>query len=291
MLRKSSRRLSKKTSKHSYHNIERPALGSGVFVFRGNMHPILITFSLFGKEFVIASYGVFVSTAVVSASLLVMYLHRFSELKKDEIFTALIVIAACGIGGAYVTGTVLSIPDLIKNGIKDYSPVLVSWGGITGGIVSALLLWRSWRFSLPDFADLCAPGYLLGIGIGRIGCFFGGCCYGVHTDSFIGVSFSDPIALASRGCQPLVPTQLISAGFLIAAGILFSIVYKRRKYIQGNLFAYSALCYSVFRFTIEIWRDDPRVFLWKFSDGQLFSICFFIAGLILIAKNRGKAVK
>jgi phosphatidylglycerol---prolipoprotein diacylglyceryl transferase len=255
------------------------------------MHPILFSVSIFGKEFIIATYGVIVSLAVVFAFFLTNRLSKYSTLKKDEVFTALIVIAACGIGGAYITGILLSIPDLIKNGFSGYSPVLVSWGGITGGIATALCLWRAWKFSLPDFADLCAPGYLLGIGIGRIGCFFGGCCYGTHTDSWIGVSFSDPITLASYGRQPLVPTQLISAGFLIIAGISFSRVYIRRGFISGNLFGISALCYSVFRFTIEFWRDDPRIFLWKFSDGQLFSICFFITGLIIILRNRYRAVK
>lgn len=255
------------------------------------MHPILFSLSVFGKEFIIATYGVLIVLSVAIVFFLIMRLSRYSSLKKDEVFTALIVIAACGIGGAYITGILLSIPDLIKHGFIGYSPVLVSWGGITGGIAAALCLWRAWKFSLPDFADLLAPGYLLGIGIGRIGCFFGGCCYGIHTDSWIGVSFSDPITLASYGCQPLVPTQLISAGFLIIAGIVFSVLYLRIKLKHGNLFAASALCYSIFRFAIEFWRDDPRVFLWKFSDGQLFSICFFIIGLIIILRNRNRAVK
>lgn len=255
------------------------------------MHPILFSFTFFGKEFIIASYGVLVTCAVLATFFVTIRLSRYSSCKRDEVFTALLVTTACGIGGAYIVGFIFSIPDLLKNGFSGYSPVLVSWGGITGGIIAVLCLWRAWRFSLPEFADLCAPGYLLGIGIGRIGCFFGGCCFGVHTDSFIGVSFSDPIALASHGCQPLVPTQLISAGVLIITGIIFSIAYIKRKGVPGNLFGMSALCYAVFRFTIEFWRDDPRVFVWKFSDGQLFSICFFIIGLIILVRSRRGAVK
>ena len=36
------------------------------------------------------------------------------------------------------------------------------------------------RHRLPGlaFADLIAPGVVLGVGLGRIGCFLNGCCYG-----------------------------------------------------------------------------------------------------------------
>jgi phosphatidylglycerol:prolipoprotein diacylglycerol transferase len=229
--------------------------------------------------------------AVISAFSLTIRLAKRSSLERYEVSSALFVTVASGIGGAYITGVIMFLPDLLSagfGGLSGFSPVLVSWGGILGGTTAVLILWRAWKFSLPDFADLCAPGYLLGIGFGRIGCFFGGCCYGVHTDSWIGVHFTHPLALASCGIQPLVPTQLISAAYLITAGIVFAAAYTRRRFIPGNLFAWSALCYSVFRFSIEFWRDDPRVFLWKFSDGQLFSICFFLTGVIIILRNRKK---
>jgi prolipoprotein diacylglyceryltransferase len=54
------------------------------------------------------------------------------------------------------------------------TPVFISWGGILGGVSAALISAKVWKIPLPDFADLCAPAYLTGIGIGRIGCYLGG---------------------------------------------------------------------------------------------------------------------
>jgi phosphatidylglycerol---prolipoprotein diacylglyceryl transferase len=252
------------------------------------MHPIVYTFSVFGKQIIIASYGVMITVSMFVSFFLTLFLSKKSVFSRDDTASYLLILIASGISGAYITGMIMSLPDLIKNGFSTFQPSLVSWGGILGGVLSALIMAKSWKFSLAAFADLCAPGYLIGIGIGRIGCFFGGCCYGVHTDSFCGVRFTDPISLASQSVQPLVPTQLISAGVLITGSILFALRYNRKPSANARLFAVSALFYSLFRFTIEFWRDDPRLFLFHLSDGQLFSLFFFITGIIILIKTSFK---
>jgi phosphatidylglycerol---prolipoprotein diacylglyceryl transferase len=252
------------------------------------MHPILFSFSLFGKPIIIASYGVLLTVSMFVSFFLTIILSRKSKFSRDDTASYLLILIASGMGGAYLIGLITSLPDLIRNGLSSFQPILVSWGGILGGILAACVMAKGWKFSLAAFADLCTPGYLIGIGIGRIGCFFGGCCFGVHTDSFCGVRFTDPIALASQSVQPLIPTQLISAGVLITGACIFAVYYNKKPSASGRLFAVSALFYSVFRFTIEFWRDDPRLFLFHLSDGQLFSLLFFITGIVILIKTSFK---
>lgn len=51
-------------------------------------------------------------------------------------------------------------------------------GGLIGGVaISLFILWRK-KLSIRLYADITAPSIALGLGVGRIGCFFNGCCFG-----------------------------------------------------------------------------------------------------------------
>ena len=66
------------------------------------------------------------------------------------------------------------------------------------------------------FLDAGAPAFFVGVGIGRLGCFFTGCCAGRCTASRWGVWSSDRRVGARR-----IPTQLLEAGLGITLAIVF----------------------------------------------------------------------
>jgi len=66
--------------------------------------------------------------------------------------------------------------------------------------------------------DPTAPGLLFGMSIGRLGCFFGGCCAGLPTASRWGIWSSDRTVGARR-----IPIQLVesaSSGFIAVAALV-----------------------------------------------------------------------
>ncbi len=255
------------------------------------MHPVLFRFTVQGHETVVGTYGLFMLLAAILAVSLSIYIAGVKGYRREDFFNYAMIIMAGAIAGAFIAGFVVFLPERRSRGFLDYPPALVSWGGILGGMAAAALIAVKYKENFLHMADITVPGWLAGMGIGRIGCFFAGCCYGVHSDSCVGVYFVDPVSPAAAMRQPLLPVQLISAAFLILSGIVFFHIVTRKK-LSGAYFAASAVLYSFFRFTIEFWRDDPRRFLCGMSDGQLFSIAYCACGIgiiiyLLLKRNPG----
>lgn len=252
------------------------------------MHPILFTIKIFGNSIPVGTYGVLMVIALAAGAVVSIGIARRYGYRPGEFATYCMPVMAGLIGGALLAGYLVFLPERIGRGHIDFPLALVSWGGIIGGLSAIMLMAGKWKQSFLRLADIFTPGSLIGMGIGRIGCFFAGCCYGVHASSPFGVAFTDPVAPASAMRQPLTPVQLVSAAFLVLAGLFLMRLASPGKR-DGLVFAISAVVYSLFRFAVEFWRDDPRLFAFGLSDGQWFSICYFLLGaavLIYIALKR-----
>lgn len=55
---------------------------------------------------------------------------------------------------------------------------LVIYGGVVGGLLAGAIYCRLQRLPVMATADLVAPGFLIGLSLGRIGCLLHGCCFG-----------------------------------------------------------------------------------------------------------------
>ncbi len=245
------------------------------------MHPILFQTTIFNRELIIGSYGVITIAALASGILLFIVCGKVRGFTCSDSLNYSLLIAASAMLGASFTGFLLFLPERISSGFFNFPPVLVSWGGIIGGLSAGLLISYNWRINFLSLGDISAPAFLTGIGIGRIGCNFGGCCYGIHAHGFPSIVFTHPYAPASSMVQPLMPVQLVSAVFLIISGMIFFILLKYMK-INGLIFAIMSIYYSIFRFIIEYFRDDSRKFLFGYSDGQVFSLFFFMSGFLIL---------
>ena len=158
----------------------------------------------------------------------------------------------------------------------------VFYGGLLAAIVTALWYFRKHRLPPWKMADVLAPSVALGHGIGRLGCFAAGCCYGKPTDSFLGVTFTSDYAhqiVAVPLGLALHPTQLYEAGaeFLIFTFLLW---LSTRKRFDGQVFWTYVGLYAAVRFVIELYRGDPRGFVF---DGALSTSQFI--GLLMLAMS------
>jgi phosphatidylglycerol:prolipoprotein diacylglycerol transferase len=126
--------------------------------------------------------------------------------------------------------------------------------------------------------DGFALAFLVATGIGRIGCFLNGCCYGSVTTSPVGVYMVG----ANRH-----PVQLYESAFvLILAGAVASVRTQPRE--RGRLWRMTLLAYAVVRFTMEIFRGDPVRHVGPLTAVQV--VCLGAGGLLLFALRRTSRV-
>jgi len=252
------------------------------------MHPILFRFTIAGNERFIPMYGLMLLLGMAAAFVIVRLLSKAPPFNGKLNTDSLLLIIACTIAGAYIAGFILFMPEFISGAMDFKTPVLISWGGIIGGIIGAKAASKIWKIPLGPFTDVLAPAFLASMGIGRIGCFFGGCCFGIHTDLPIGLAFP-PSCPAGMTEQPLLPVQFISAAYLVSGSIAATLIYiKKKNLAHGRLFAFSAIFYSLGRFVIEFFRNDYRIFFAGLSDGQLFSVCLFTTACVILYKTQCK---
>jgi len=176
----------------------------------------------------------------------------------------------------------------------------VAAGGLVvfGSLPTAAL--AAWRFasrrglSLPRLADCIAPGLLVGLAIGRIGCFLNGCCYGGACDLPWAVRFppdSPPwLDQAARGLLPAVaadggrpwslpvhPAQLyaaIDAAILAVLACLATPLARR----DGQVFALVLTLHPISRLMLEAIRvDEPPALGTSLSISQLVSLVLLAA--------------
>ena len=121
--------------------------------------------------------------------------------------------------------------------------------------------------------DTTAPGLFVGVAVGRLGCFFTGCCAGRPTASRFGVWCSDRRVGARR-----VPTQLLEslAALCIAAVGLF-LVLRYQLAVPGAVFIGSMAAYTLCRQFILRFRIEPR------RSGHGGSVTAMGAALVLSA--------
>lgn len=240
------------------------------------MHPILFKLG----PVTVHTYGFMIAIGMVSAILLSLYRGKKLGFNTDVIVDLGLYGILGGVIGAKVLFWIVELPNIIHDTnyiLKTLSDGFVVYGGIIGGIATGYIYSRIKGFDFLEYLDLIVPTIALAQGFGRIGCFGAGCCYGRETNSALSVVFQNS-SYAPNGVS-LIPTQLFSSGgdFIIAAILLFcSSKCKKRGQVSGLYM----ILYSIGRFTIEIFRGDPRGNVGILSTSQFICIFMFFAFLI-----------
>lgn len=165
---------------------------------------------------------------------------------------------------------------------------MVFYGGLIGGAIAGVIYLKSTNKDVGAYCDFLVPCIPLFHFFGRIGCFLGGCCYGIECP--IGFTYTNSIVEAANGVTRL-PLPLIEAFFNLLIFILLVVLYNKNKIIKGNLFLAYCFTYPVVRFIDEFFRgDEIRGFWGPLSTSQWISLVIFVAALIyvIVGKIKGK---
>ncbi len=241
-------------------------------------------------SFTVHGYGLMIALGLLSGYLIA---EKRAEKKGFDSEQLLNLFFACMIGciiGAKLLYVIVEWKTFLENPmiLLDLENGFVIYGGLIGGVMGGYYYCRIMNLSFLDYFELFVPSLAFAQGIGRIGCFLAGCCYGKETDAWYGIAFQN--SLIAPNHVKLIPTQLISSAFdLILAAFLLYIASKKPK--QGILLAIYMLCYSLARFFIEFLRNDERGFWGVFSTSQLISIIIFVLALFFLRKIEKNKMK
>ena len=114
------------------------------------------------------------------------------------------------------------------------------------------------------------------IAIGRVGCWFAGCCLGLPI-----ASWGDNTA---NGLPYLHPIPLYEIAFHTTIGLVLVGLYRRGRF-KGQLFALFMIAYGSFRYATEILRATEKAF-YGLSAYQWFALALILAGMASYSARR-----
>ncbi|OGW06363.1 MAG: prolipoprotein diacylglyceryl transferase, partial [Nitrospinae bacterium RIFCSPLOWO2_01_FULL_39_10] len=179
------------------------------------MHPILFKIG----PITIYTYGVLIATAFFLGLALAARQARVEGEDPQKIMDLSFYILISAIVGSRLLYIVVEYKEYISNPLrifKVWEGGLVFYGGFIMAMAVVIIYIRKHEMNLWKVGDILAPSVAIGQGVGRLGCFFAGCCYGRETDVPWAFIFKDPNTLAPMDVH-LHPTQLYDSanGFII----------------------------------------------------------------------------
>jgi phosphatidylglycerol:prolipoprotein diacylglycerol transferase len=168
---------------------------------------------------------------------------------------------------------------------------MVILGGVITAVIVTALYAQQKRISIPKLVDTVSPSLALGIAIGRLGCFFNGCCFGKTCHLPWAMSFpSGSIAHYVVGNLPVHPTQLYESIYCLIIFITLLLSERKNRFygFNGALFL---TMYSIFRFFNEMFRfyegSESGMILFNMGKmaltfSQIVSLAMFLGGIIII---------
>ena len=226
----------------------------------------------------IHGYGLMIGLGVMAALLLGDYRAKKFGLNGDHIYGMTFSAVILGFVAARILFIITEWENFLQNPMQYLSGAgFVVYGGIIGGALTIYGFCKIKKIDMLSYLDLMIPSVALAQGLGRVGCFLAGCCYGRETDSVLGVVFTNS-DFAPNGVKVL-PTQLFMAGgdLLLMAVLLW---YAAKRPMRGRTSALYLILYSVGRFMIEFLRNDDRGTVGMLSTSQFIAIFTLIVGLV-----------
>lgn len=261
------------------------------------MHPQPL-FKIFNMP--VYAYGICMAVGIIACFAFLMFTMwkmKFNEESTDKI----LLIGVFGTGfGIFSAMLFQATYNYIANPSAGFNlgEAMTFIGGLIGGVVSFLLVYwlyiyiiaprtkikflqNNMNATLTDALPFIPIAISIAHAFGRLGCFFAGCCYGLPTDSWIGIycaqSYNPITGYVDMGVKVL-PTQLMECIFLVILGAVMAFLYFKFKFHYN--FSVYLISYGIWRFIIEFFRNDDRgALILGLQPSQFWSIIMVLLGI------------
>jgi phosphatidylglycerol:prolipoprotein diacylglycerol transferase len=258
-------------------------------------------------------YGLMIMLAILAAALISSNRAARVGIDPDGLVPLYLLSCISGVLGARLYHFLFAELGLLTSNPMAFFDIneggLAFLGGIIGGVISGggYALWRG--MPMWKLADVIAPTLMLAAAVGRVGCFFSGCCHGgavsdvtvtstvlslaggsvVLLDGapFISMVFNPGIGVGAIHNVPVYPTQIWEVVSGTALFGLLSLMWLRFRRFDGQILAAMLVCYAPVRIVNEMFRGDTVRGLDKFGTGlsssQFVSLLLIVLAVVIVA--------
>jgi Prolipoprotein diacylglyceryltransferase len=225
-------------------------------------------------------YGLLLIFSLVVNIVVVLFIYKKTKLTKNDIVCALIYENIGIIFGAKILTYLTNFNEM--NGQFDFEKLgFSSYGAVIGLLVSILIFSFQFKRDLVSLLYTFMPSIPLMYGIGKLGCFFAGCCHGFFYEGIGHVTYNySTVAPSSVG---LFPVQLLESIVFIIIYIYMIYLYKKNKLNVLYLGICFILC-GISKFLLDYFRMS-HVGEW-ISINQIISLFFIMIGLVMYIKQK-----
>jgi len=218
-------------------------------------------------------WGLFTAAGAVVAVLWLLRHHNSLGISQNEFWVSIWTLVIGAIAGAKLLFLILGWEHYARGELRfwaDFDVGFVFFGGLLGALLAGLVFARIRGLSFMRGADYYAVAIPMGHAIGRIGCFFTGCCAG-HLPHPVQLYESFGLALIAFICR----------------GVLFRVEAEKAQ--AGTAFRCYLILYGLLRILLDPLRADgrPERYL-GFSHQQLIALLIVVAVLVWHARTSSR---
>ena len=255
------------------------------------MNLVQNNFYIFGIRF--SMYGLIIAVGMLLAIFVVCKIAKKRDMKSEDIYLVALYAIPLAIIGARLYFVAFSDHSFTFWEVFEiWNGGMAIYGGVIGGCLGVVLYCLIHKKNFLKIADIAVVGLILGQAIGRIGCYFGGCCYGVEVTNEAMMWF--PLSVEINGIWHYSTFFYESIFNFVIFGILLFLITKRKQ-PKGTILCLYLAFYGFVRCIIEQFRGDSLYFLGA-KVSQLLSIALMVIGIILLIiintkLKKGKSVE
>ena len=235
------------------------------------------SFSIFGLT--IPLYGTMIAIGMILGVVCAYFICKKKCYNKNIPINLALYALPCAIIGARLYYCAL-------NGVSSFVEIFEIWkggmaiyGGVIGGVIGVLLCCAIHKYSFIQACDIAAPCLILGQAVGRIGCYFAGCCYGVETT----VEWMKFFPLSVMIGDTWHLSTFFYEAFFDLLGFAFLIFVTAKTSKKGIVTASYFIVYGIVRAILEQFRDPAEtLMLGSLRASQLLSVLLVVLGFVML---------
>lgn len=241
---------------------------------------------IFGLK--IPLYGAFYFLGIVVASVLGLFMAKKRGMDWFDFVCAAVYLLIGATLGAKLLFLLVSVEEIIRLDLPLEAVLkggFVFYGGLLGGALGLFIYGKQFKTSMRAYFDVCATVLPLGHAFGRVGCFFGGCCYGIQYDGVFSYVYKKTSNAHTPIGVELLPIQLIEA-FMLLLLFLFLLFLYIKKVDDGVATISYLFGYSILRFVLEFFRGDKeRGLFFGLSTSQWISVVLLAVAIVMLIRK------